>query len=210
MQTLRRAGLHRLRCDSWVRYHRALNELPPLPEPVALKPVDAGLMERLRDHPERNEPQLRSAWRFWRGGFARGYAWMEQSDPLCIMWVMNSLDDVERRQLDIWAGMYPALPAGVGVTEGLYTFRRALRRRGGAATPFTLAVLHEVRRLGLNEIRTHIHVGNIAAHRWAQRIGLRPYGMVHRYFINARGLRDNVVYFHTQEAPPAEVYPLAR
>lgn len=199
------AGLHRLGCERWVRYSLPLAVLPPAPPDVVLDTIDEALMARLRQHPEAAEPQLRSAQHFWEAGIAQGYAWLENAEPLGIMWLMSSLDRARRQRLGLWAGMYPTLPAGLGVTEGLYTFRRALRRRGGAATPLALAVLHEARKAGVTEIHTHIHVDNTAAHRWAQRLGLRPYGMIHRYRLNVRYVRERYVYLHTLGDLPANV-----
>jgi hypothetical protein len=200
------AGLRRLGCARWVRYSLPLAALPPAPN-VALQTIDETFMRRLRRHPEAGEPQLRSAQHLWEAGIARGYAWLDDTGPLGVMWLIPSLDQAGRRRLGVWAGMYPVLPAGVGVTEGLYTFRRALRQRGGAATPLTLAVLHEARKAGLTEIHSHIHVDNIAAHRWAQRLGLHPYGMIHRYRLNVRYLHERYCYLHTLGDIPAALAP---
>ncbi len=201
------AGLKRLGCERWVRYSLPLAVLPRAPRDVVLHTIDEAFMRRLRRHPEADEPQLRSAQHFWEAGVAHGYVWLEDAEPLGIMWLMASLDRARRRRLGVWAGMYPTLRDGLGVTEGLYTFRRALRRRGGAATPLALAVLHEARKAGVTEIHTHIHVDNTAAHRWAQRFGLHPYGMIHRYRLNVRYLRERYCYLHTLGDVPAALVP---
>jgi RimJ/RimL family protein N-acetyltransferase len=182
--------------DTWVRYHLNLADAPPCPEEVTLVRIDNRLMERLRRHPERNESQYQSALRFWQAGFGDGYVWMENDEPLCINWLMTERHHDARRGLGVWCGMYPRIEPGVGVTEGIYTFRRGLRRRGGAATFMALAMFAKARETGLRELRTHIHHDNIAAHRWAARVGWRPFGTIHRYSIDLRGLRGLYAYLH--------------
>jgi RimJ/RimL family protein N-acetyltransferase len=189
-------SLPRLRRETWMRYRLPLDETPLCGEDVPLTPVDEDLVERLRRHPEGEGDQLQSALRFWHSGFGDGFAWCEQEQPLCIIWLVTERHNPARARLGSWAGMYPALASGVGVIEGIYTFRRGLRRRGGAATSMALATFRRAKDMGLRELRTHIHHDNLAAQRWAARVGWRPFGAIHRYSLDLRGLRGRYLYVH--------------
>jgi RimJ/RimL family protein N-acetyltransferase len=162
-------------------------------------------MEALRLHPEREEHQVRSAFRFWQLGFGDGYLWMEQGEPLCMIWLLTSRHMEARPGLGNWAGIYPPLDTNTGMAEGVYSFRRGLRRPGGVATLMAQALFHKAQSLGLDELRTHIHEQNLAARRWAARLGWQPMGMIHRCFLDLRGLRAHPVYLHerggVQETP---------
>jgi RimJ/RimL family protein N-acetyltransferase len=193
------APVPRLRRESWVRYRLTLDGLPPSPAGIHLTPIDASLMELLRLHPERDEHQVRSAFRFWQIGFGDGFLWMEKGEPLCMIWLLTSRHMAARAGLGTWAGIYPPLDADAGMAEGIYSFRRGLRRPGGAATLMAQALFHKARGLGLRELRTHIHEENLAARRWAARLGWQPVGRIHRCFLDLRGLRASPVYLHERE-----------
>lgn len=202
-----RAPVPRLRRESWVRYRLALDGLPPPPAGIHLTPIDASLMERLRLHPERDEPQVRSAFRFWQIGFGDGFLWMEKGEPLCMIWLLTSRHMAARPGLGTWAGIYPPLDTDTGMAEGVYSFRRGLRRPGGAATLMAQALFHKAHALGLRELRTHIHEENLAARRWAARLGWQAVGRIQRCFLDLRGFRAHPLYLHEQgeieELPPA-------
>jgi hypothetical protein len=193
----------RVLSDRWIRYHLPLRDLPPRPDAVTLHPIDAAMMNRLRSHPERDEPQVRSALRFWISGVAQGYVWLDGDEPLCMQWLVNRLEAGHRYMLGPWAGMYPRLPERTCVMEGLHSFRRSMRVRHGVATPMAIALCHEARQQGFTRLLTQIHVDNLPAHRWAARVGWQPYGMVNRYGIDLPMLRGRHVYLHTLEPAPA-------
>jgi hypothetical protein len=190
-----------LRHDIWVRYRLPLEEAPPGNSQVNLTRIDAPLMERLRNHPERGESNYQTSERFWDAGFGEGYVWLENGEPMCLVWLIAKPYEAARRKLGKWAGMYPRLNPGVGVIEGIYTFRRGLRRRGGAATAMAHAIFQQAEHLGLTELRTHIHCENLAAHRWAARLGWHPFGTIHGYSVDLRGLRRLSFYLHDRGAP---------
>lgn len=191
-----RLPLPRLKHECWVRYRIDLARIPPPPAEVALRRADSVLVARLRKRPERGENQFSSALRFWEYGFGDLYLWMEGEEPLCMQGLILPEHQTMRIALGTWAGMYPPFAAPVGMVENLYTFPRGMRRRGGAATAMALAVCAEAKNRGMRELRTHIHAENLAAHRWAARVGWEPFGMIHRLAIDLPGLRRRYLYLH--------------
>lgn len=196
----------RLPANVWVRYRLDLTQLqldahPPL---AVLTPMDDCLMRELREHPWRNQPQLVTAFRFWQHGLRRAYVWLADGHPLCIQWLFTSEDNPRLRTLSGWAGMYPPLPKGYGQVENLLAFPRGLRYPGGAATPFAYGMYRLARELGLRQLITHVHEGNLAARRWAQRTGWVSYGTIYRHQLDFPLLRGRYVYVHTPILPHDE------
>lgn len=211
LASLCRVPLPRLTRETWLRYRRPLAHLPPPSPEVSLEPVNAARMEMLRLHPERDQPQIRSAFRFWQAGFGDGYLWLEGNEPLCMIWLVLPHHAAGRAGIGEWAGMYPPLPSRTGIAEGVYAFRRGLRRPGGVATAMATALFHRARQTGLVELRTHIHAANAAAQRWAARAGWEPAGVIQRCSVDLPRLRNHPFYLHFGRAStePVPVTPAA-
>jgi len=180
--------------ERWIRYGVDLADTFPAPPDVRLTPVTNDFVRALCEHPDRFENQLKSGLRFWNHGLKRAYVWTGDDGPLCIQWLLITADNSRLRTLPDWAGMYPALPPGVGQVENLFAFSSARRR--GVATQFEHALYEEARRLGQRHLITHIHEANSAARGWADRTGWRAYGTITRYQLDFPGVRGFAVFLH--------------
>lgn len=187
----------RISRQTWVRYRIQLSKLPERPEDVALEPVSDSFIQSLRAGEEKfRENQIRSAVRFWDGGLKSAYLWGEDGEPLCMQWLLHPSDCASLPNLDNWAGMFPPIPQECGVLDNIYSFVAARQRKPGAATKLAIAVMHEARRLGFQELRTHIAQENLPAHRWARRVGLTAYGIIDRYAIKLPWVPVTYLYHH--------------
>lgn len=206
------AATPRVTRDTWVRYRLELDQARPPPPDIQLQLVDQAWIDRLSGMPERAQPQVRSGLRFWKLGFRRGYVWFDNDRPLGMIWLFTPEQRHLLKNLVPWGGMYPDLPDRMGFTEGLYTFPAGLRR-GGAATELALAVFAQARELGLEELWTHVHMDNIAAHRWAERAGWQPFGTIERVQPQLPLLRLPPFFLHRARAvepPTAPLRPVPR
>lgn len=177
-------GRGRVVRQSWVRYRVEVSELPERPAEVVLEPITGRFMEHLRRcGASETENQIRTALRFWDGGLRSAFVWSEQGEPLCMQWLLHPRHFTALPRLGNWSGMFPPIPGDCGILENIYSFPGARERKPGAATKLAIAVMHEARRLGYRELRTHVVQANLPAHRWARRIGLEPYGIIDRYAI---------------------------
>ena len=188
----------RIVTQRWVRYRIRLESLDVPPSDLRLTPVTDAAIERLRRHPDRDQDQLVSGFRFWEHGLRRAYLWWEPEGPLCIQWLLTESDNAKLRSLPDWAGMYPPLASGHGQVENLFVFSTARRR--GVAGSFEYALYVEAKRLGLRELRTHIAEANTLAHRWAGKTGWEPYGVITRHQFDCPGFRHHSLYFHRLSA----------
>ena len=185
----------RVEVDRWVRYTIALGDTPASSPEVALQPVTDAIMADLRNHPDRNERQLRSGFRFWDRGLRRAFIWQLDGGPACVQWLLLPDDIRALHSLGEWSGMYAPLPERCGQVENLFAFSTA--RRKGVATQFEYALFAAARQMGLVGLVTHIHEQNVAARGWADRTGWREYGVIARYHADFPGLRGFNVCVHT-------------
>lgn len=190
----------RVRSDVWIRYRRRVKNEGQSAQ--ILSAFSDGTIERLRQHPLRNRDQLRSGLRFWSHGLKTAFIWEEDQEPLCMQWLFLPEDNARIRQMPDWADLYLPLQPGSGQAENIFTFPRGQRRRGGAATEFAHAMFSQAERLGLSQLYTHIHESNLAARRWAERTGWRPYGAIRRYHIDLPWLRNKYWCLHSVEDVP--------
>lgn len=178
------AGSGRVARQSWVRYHINLSHLPERPPEVVLEPITAQFMASLRQGGTgETDNQIRTAMRFWDNGLRSAFVWLDKGEPLCMQWLLHARHFAALPRLGSWSGMYPPVSDDCGIVENIYSFPSAHERVPGAATKLAIAVLHEARRRGYRELQTHVVQSNLAAHRWARRIGLKPYGIIDRYGI---------------------------
>jgi hypothetical protein len=190
----------RVRCEAWIRYRRSVGHESQSAE--ILTAFSDATIERLRQHPLRDRDQIRSGLRFWAHGLKTAFIWQEDHEPLCMQWLFLPEDHARVRQLPGWADLYPPLPPASGQAENIFTFPRGQRRHGGAATEFARAMFSQAERMGLSQLYTHIHQGNLGARRWAERTGWRPYGIIRRYHIDAPWLRNKHWCLHGVENVP--------
>jgi hypothetical protein len=189
----------RVASDAWVRYCIDLASSPAALSGASLTPVTDTIISELRNHPDREQNQLQSGFRFWDHGLKRAFVWLDEEGPLCVQWLLTERDNDRLLHLPKWSGMYPPIPKGYGQVENLYTFSTA--RRKGVASQFEFMMYEQAKRLELSVLVTHIHAGNTAAHGWAERTGWRPYGTIRRYTFDAPGVRERAVYVHrTQQS----------
>jgi hypothetical protein len=183
--------------QSWVRYRIALSDLGGEPEEVVLEPMSERFIESLR-HEKHNaeDNRIRTAIRFWEGGLKNAYLWIEHGEPLCMQWLLHPRDCQSLPKLGNWSGMFPPIPKDCGVVDNIYSFVGPRQQKPGAATRLALAVMHEAKRSGLRELRTHIAQENLPAHRWARRIGLNAYGVIDRYSIKLPKVPVTYAYHH--------------
>lgn len=199
--------------DVWVRYHIDLATVSREPSDASLTRVTDQIIDELRCHPDADQNQLRSGFRFWCHGLRRAFVWCSVEGPLCIQWLLTGSDTTLLRSLPGWAGMYHPLPPGYGQVENLFTFSTA--RRKGVARQFEYMLYDEARRLGLRGLYTHIHARNSAARAWAQRTEWREFGTIRRYTFDLPGLRPVSCYVHrtgvsealSPQAPPPPPAP---
>jgi hypothetical protein len=196
----------RVASDVWVRYYIDLANTPPAPSGVSLLPVTETIIGELRNHPDCEQNQLRSGFRFWDYGLKRAFVWLDEEGPLCVQWLLTETDNDRLRHLPMWGGMYPPISKAYGQVENLFAFSTA--RRKGVASQFEFMMYEQARRLELLALVTHIHVGNTAAHGWAERTGWIPYGTIRRYTLDAPGVRGRPVYVHrAQQSVPSSRRP---
>lgn len=200
------AVLHRLfparmRRDVWIRYRRGLPDSPGS-DGVILTPMSEDIVERLRHHPLRGRDQMRSGIRLWQQGLHNAFIWLEEREPLCMQWLFMPSDNERLQNLPEWSDLYLPLPQDAGHAENIFTFPRGLRRRGGAATEFALAVFGQARAAGLQRLYTHTHEHNLGARRWAERTGWEPYGAIRRYHLDLPLLRQLHWCLHSVETIP--------
>jgi hypothetical protein len=197
--------------DTWIRYRIALPPLDakaPTP-PVQLTQITESFITHLSSSPYRNQDQVQTSIRFWRHGLRGGHIWMQDGKPLCMQWLFSSHDMPLLRRLPEWSGMYPPLPDNCGQVENLLTLPAGFRIPGGAAMPFALAMYRLAAQRGMDQLITHIHQDNTAAHNWAQRAGWTAYGHIRRYRVDLPLLRKNYVYLH-DASPPCLSVPATR
>ncbi|NLO79433.1 MAG: hypothetical protein GX093_03835 [Xanthomonadaceae bacterium] len=195
---LRQVPSRRLQWEVWVRYRLDLRPWASASSAAAveLTPITWELIEELARGAWGQHPQIRSTQRLWQHGLRGGYVWLRQGKPLCLQWLFSHEDNPQLRTLPEWAGMYPPLPPDWGQVENLLSLPAGLRYPGGAATPFAQAMFHLAASRGMTWLITHIHERNAAAHRWAERTGWTPYGLILRYRLDAPLLRRGYVYLH--------------
>lgn len=186
MRTLGRVT-SRVSVDVWVRYHIDLARVRREPSDASLTSVTDQLIAELRRHPDADQNQLQSGFRFWGHGLRRAFVWCSGDGPLCIQWLLTGSDSTLLQSLPGWAGMYHPLPRGYGQVENLFTFSTA--RRKGVARRFEYMLYDEARRLGLSGLYTHIHARNRAARAWAERTEWHAFGTIRRYTFDVPGLR---------------------
>jgi hypothetical protein len=184
--------------DTWIRYYIDLAHSPPAPSGIVLTPVTETIISDLQNHPDREQRQLCSGFRFWNHGLKRAFVWLDEEGPLCMQWLLTERDNDRLGHLPSWSGMYPPIPKEYGQVENLYTFSAA--RRKGVASQFEFMMYEQAKRLELTTLVTHIHAGNTAARAWAKHTGWSPYGVIRRYTFDAPGVRDRAVYVHKTAA----------
>lgn len=183
--------------DSWVRYSIDLASAPPASPGGSLTPVTDAIIETFRQHPDREQNQLRSGFRFWEHGLRRAFTWLDDDGPLCVQWLLTEQDNDRLRELPHWSGMYPPIPTGYGQVENLYAFSTV--RRKGVASQFEFLLYERAKQMNLSTLITHIHADNTAARGWATRTGWSEYGMIRRYTLDAPGMRERAAYVHLME-----------
>jgi hypothetical protein len=181
----------RVPVERWVRYRIAPGTALRPPRGAYLTPVDADIIETIRQHPDAAQPDLASGLKFWQRGLRDGYVWFLRGEPVCFQWVLTEQYNDLLRSLPVWANMYPPIPQGVVFVEKLWAFTPF--RGTGRATQFGYLMCDELRRRGVREVRTHIHEHNAPARIWARRTGWDPYGFIDRYEFDLPALRDRHV-----------------
>lgn len=202
----------RLSRETWFRYRIDLSDQPSGMGnlPAQLSPVTETLIEHLSQQPLRDLPQAQTARRLWKLGLRRGFVWIEANKPLCLQWLFHPDDGPLLGRLSEWSGMYPPLPPQHGQVENILTLPAGMRYPGGAASPFTLAMLRMAADMGMRGLITHIHEKNLAAHRWAQRTGWIPYGHIHRYHCSLPLLNSWHAYVHDTNPPKLQLPMMKR
>ncbi|RFA25151.1 hypothetical protein CAI21_19855 [Alkalilimnicola ehrlichii] len=199
------ADKQRVKHNVWIRYRLDLRDRTYLAPPsVTLTPLAQAHIEQLRTHPNSTRDQVASGLRFWKHGLREGFIWLdEDNEPLCFIWLFQAKHNALLRTLPDWSGMYPPLPTGWARFENVFTFGRGLRRPGGAATDFAYAVLARLQQQSLKGLLTHVHIDNLMARRWVERIGFQPIGTTVRSQLDVPYLRHRPWFFHgSHTAPP--------
>jgi RimJ/RimL family protein N-acetyltransferase len=190
-------SINRIIRETWIVYRIDLYQTNIPSSEASLSPIDDQIIEKLRAHPDAIRNQFKSGIRFWDNGITNAYIWIEDEIPLCMQWLLFNNDILKLGLFSEWAGLYTPLENNTGQVENIFTFRHGLRRKKSAATEFEYALFNFYKLQGLQYIKTHIHESNIAAQRWAERVGFHTSGKIRRYSIHLPFLGAYYLYLHT-------------
>lgn len=202
LDTAQALSLGRVQADSWWRYRMDLERVPPLAQPVELQPVTDELIQRLRQHPDKDANQLVSGFRFWDAGFRDALVWMWRDEPLMIEWLLFPEDNQRLLELPEWGGIHMPMVEGEARMENLFKFRTREKPPQDVAALFQQAVFLHTRRLGVRWLYSHIGSQNKRAIALTERTDRERCGWIRRYKFDLPKLRGNPLYLHRADAVP--------